>query len=89
MADDLLAEGDLEDGEEPVDLGDPVAELLDLRDDPPAGFVSRLLSALRRRDLSRQLTTLGWTGFGAVFVEFLKLIFAAFDTSPRDEGGPE
>mgnify|MGYP006908220264 CR=1 FL=1 len=74
---------------DPTDLGEPIAELRELRDDPPTGFVARFLDRLRRRDLSRQLTTLGWTGFGAVFVEFLKVIFSMFETSPRDEGGPE
>lgn len=71
------------------DLGEPIAELRELRDEPPSGFVARLLDRLRRRDLSRQLTTLGWTGFAAVLVEFLKLMFSMFETSPRDEGGPE
>ncbi|NNF13435.1 MAG: hypothetical protein HKN72_09435 [Gemmatimonadetes bacterium] len=71
------------------DLGEPIAELRELSHEPPPGFVARLLDRLRRRDLSRQLTTLGWTGFGAVFVEFLKLVFSAFEPSPRDEGGPE
>ena len=84
-----MADDDAPDLDDLTDLGEPIAELRELRDEPPSGFVARLLDRLRRRDLSRQLTTLGWTGFAAVFVEFLKVIFSVFETSSRDEGGPE
>lgn len=84
-----MTDDDAPDLEDVTDLGEPIAELRELRDEPPSGFVTRLLDRLGRRDLGRQLTILGWTGFGAVFVEFLRLVFSMFETIPRDEGGTE
>ena len=81
------------DDQEPVlegldleDLGEPIEELRALEEIPSAGFVSRLLNALQRRDLSSQIATLGWTGLGTVFVEFLRMLYSIFDSNPRDGG---
>lgn len=71
------------------DLGEPIAELRDLGEDPRAGFVGRLLNSLRRRDLSSQLVTLSWNGLGAVLLEFMQAIFSVLDTNPRDQGGQD
>lgn len=85
MADD---ERDL-DGDGPDDLGEPIAELRDFQAEPPSGFVHRLLNTLRRRDLSKQFVSMGWTGFAAVLLEFVKMIFSVFEPSPQDDGGAD
>ncbi|MDH3269814.1 MAG: hypothetical protein OEN56_00685 [Gemmatimonadota bacterium] len=81
MADDEAALGEGLGAEE---MGDPIGELADFVTEPPQGFVFRLLNALRRRDLSSHLATLGWTGLGEVFLEFVKVIYSLFDTGPAD-----
>jgi hypothetical protein len=70
-------------------LGSPIGELAQFREPPSPGFVHRLLDSLRRRDLSSQLATLGWTGLGSVFVEYIKLIFSVFDANTDSRGGSE
>lgn len=69
------------------EMGDPVEELRMLEEDPAGGFLTRLRSAIQRRDLGAQLAGFGWGGLGAVFMEFLEIVFSVFDTTNRDEGG--
>ena len=69
-----------------TDLGEPIAELRELVEDPPTGFIGRLLNSLRRRDLSSQLVSFSWNGLGTVLFEFIQMIFSIFDTNPRDRG---
>ena len=76
-------------GGPPEDLGAPIAELRLLDEAPSAGFLGRLLGSLRRRDLSSQLVTLSWDGFGTVLLEFLNVIFSSFDPSARKNGGSD
>ena len=71
------------------DLGEPIHELAELEEVPSSGFVTRLFNLLRRRDLGSQLATLGWTGLGTVFIEFLKVIFAVFETNTPDREGSD
>jgi hypothetical protein len=75
--------------EDDEDLGEPIAELSELREDPSPGFITRILGALRRRNLGSQLATFGWTGLGAVFVEFVKIIFSVFETDTDTRGGAD
>lgn len=77
------------DDDDLIDLGDPIVELKELGEDPKAGFVSRLINSLRRRDLSAQLVTLSWTGLGTVLLEFLQALFSVFDTNRRDPRGED
>jgi len=74
--------------EELEDLGEPIAELRTLAEEPTPGFVFRLVNSLRRRDLSSQLATLSWIGLGAVLVEFIRMIFSFLD-NPQDRGGSD
>ena len=70
-----------------VDMGEPIEELRLFEEAPSPGFLGRLLGALRRKDLSSQLATLSWTGFGVVVLEYLKMLFSIFETDPGDRGG--
>lgn len=74
---------------EDEDLGAPIDELRSLRVDAPSGFVGRLRRVLQRRALGSQVATLSWTGFGAVALEFLKVIFSIFEPPAPDEGGAD
>ena len=68
------------------ELGEPIRELREIEHAPSAGFVDRLSSSLRRRGLGSQLATLTWSAFGGVFLEFLSMIFSAFQPrSPTEE----
>ena len=78
-----------DDGGTPEDLGAPIAELRLLDEAPSSGFLGRLLGSLRRRDLSSQIVTLSWDGFGTVVLEFVKVIFSAFEPSARKKGGSD
>jgi len=69
-----------------TELGEPIAELRELAEDPPTGFLGRLLNSLRRRDLGSQLATFSWNGLGTVLLEFFQVVFSIFDTNPRDRG---
>jgi hypothetical protein len=73
--------------EETEDLGEPIDELRELAEPPSAGFLDRLRRSLQRRSLSSQLASLGWSGLGAVLVEFLRMIYALFEDKPTDRGG--
>lgn len=84
----MATDDEMEDLDE-ADLGEPIRELAELEEVPSSGFVGRLFNLLRRRDLGSQLATLGWTGMGAVFVEFLKVIFSVFETKTPDSGGSD
>ncbi len=72
------------------DLGEPIAELGQLAEAPSAGFLERLRRSLQRRSLGSQLASLGWSGLGAVLLEFLRMIYALFENKPTDtdRGGP-
>ena len=76
-------------GGAPEDLGAPIEELRLLDEAPSSGFLGRLLGSLRRRDLSSQLVTLSWDGLTAVLLEYLNVIFSAFDPSARKKGGSD
>lgn len=73
------------------DLGEPIRELatLELEEVPSSGFIMRLFNVLGRRNLTSQLAVLSWTGLGTVFLEFLKVVFSAFDTNTQDRGGAD
>lgn len=75
-----MADDDLE------DLGEPIGELRELDEGPSSGFLGRLRNALRRRSLGSHLASLGWSGVGAVFFEFLQMIYALFQDKPTDRG---
>ena len=90
MADDQdFTEPAEEEGGEPLsedEMGEPVTELRDLSVEPGAGFLDRLIRSLRRRALGRQLTTLVWSGFAEVFLEFLKAIHALLQPDEKGRG---
>ena len=69
-----------------ADLGEPIAELRMLDEPAPSGFLSRLLSSLRRRDLSSQLATLGWFAMGAVVIEFVRMVYSLFESGGQNRG---
>ncbi len=68
------------------DMGEPIDALRDLSVDPSDGFLGRLRNTLRRRDLSSQVATLSWTGFGAVALEFFRMIFSMLEPPVDGEG---
>ena len=73
-------------GEE--DLGEPIAELMELEADVSRGFLGRVLSKLQRRSLVGHLATMAWTASALAFFEFLGVVFSVFDPgkSPEKEG---
>lgn len=81
MADDEEVGADLE------DLGEPVLELLELTEQPSGGFLSRLLSTLRRRSLGSHIAALSFTAFGEVILEFLTMIYSLFESDRTDGEG--
>jgi hypothetical protein len=79
-ADDELGEGD---------LGEPIAELQGMEEDVSTGFLSRVLSKLRRRSLVGHFATMAWTASALAFFEFLGMIFSIFDHGKtREKEGP-
>ena len=60
------------------ELGEPIAELQELREDVSSGFMSRVLSALQRRSLVGNLATMAWTASAQALLEFLEMIFSVF-----------
>ena len=68
------------------DLGQPIEELRTLEELPSSGFLSQLLNLVRRRDLNSQLVTLSWSGLGTVVLEYTRMLFSIFDSSPHDRG---
>lgn len=68
------------------DLGEPIDALRDLSVEPSDGFLARLRSTLRRRDLSSQVATLSWMGLGTVVLEFFRMIFSMLEPPPDGEG---
>ena len=70
------------------DLGEPIAELMELEEVVSGGFLGRVLSKLQRRSLVGHLTTMAWTASALAFFEFLGMIFSFFDPgkSPEKEG---
>ena len=83
MADDKTP---FEDDTDLEDLGAPIEELRTLEELPSSGSLSRLLNGLRRRDLNSQLVILSWSGLGTVALEFIRVVFSVFDSSPPDRG---
>jgi hypothetical protein len=73
------------DGDE--ELGEPIGELMALEEDVSKGFMSRVLSSLRRRSLVGHMATLVWTASAQAFIEFLGMIFSMFSPgeSPKKE----
>ena len=60
------------------ELGDPIMELQELREDVSSGFMARVLSALQRRSLVGNLATMAWTASAQALLEFLEMIFSVF-----------
>jgi len=83
----MADEADDVDGRDIEDLGEPILELRELEEAPSAGFLGRLRASLRRRELGSQLVSLGWSGLGAVVLEFMRMIYALFEDNPNDRGG--
>ncbi len=75
--------------EEVEDPGEPIPELKDLEVEVWPGFLSRVLSALRRRSLVNQLTTMAWSGFGEAVLEFMGMVFSLFESKRADKGGSD
>jgi len=73
----------------PEDPGEPITELRDLEVEVSSGFLSRVLSALRRRSLVSQLTTMAWSGFGEAVLEFMGMVFSLFESTRADKGGSD
>jgi hypothetical protein len=70
------------------DLGEPLVELRDLAEPPSPALVARIRSSLRRRSLASQLASLGWSGVGSVFLEFIEMIRALLVDTTSNRGGP-
>ncbi len=68
------------------DMGDPIAELHDFEEPASAGFLGRVVGSLRRRKLGSEMATLSWSGFGQVFLEFMKMVQSLFPSPGPDEG---
>ena len=60
------------------DLGDPILELQELKEEVSSGFVARILSALQRRSLVGSLATMAWSASAQALLEFLEMIFSVF-----------
>ena len=75
--------------QEDVDPGEPLSELLELREPVSESFLGRVVSALRRRSLTSHLATLSWTVAGAAFIEVLRVFFSLLNPGRPNEGGSD
>ena len=69
-----------------IDVGEPVAELAELRQTPTSGFLTRIRRRLQRRFLAADASEFSWFGLSFVAVEFVKLLFQFFQSNTRSEG---
>ena len=84
------------DSDQPIDTGEPIAELADLVEPAEAGFFGRLWRRIDRRRLGSEIADLGWTGVFTVFIEYLSMLMEVFeakderpDLGPATDGGEE
>ena len=75
-----------DDVREDEDLGEPVSELLELAEEPSAGFLSRIVSSIQRRNLASNFATLAWSAAAVALFEFLRMIFSAFEPRGSRQG---
>ena len=61
------------DSEDP-DLGEPIAQLAELSDEPRPGFLDRVRGSIDRRRLGSQVSGLAWHGLALVLLEFLAMM---------------
>ena len=60
------------------DLGDPILELQEMKEEVSSGFMTRILSALQRRSLVGNLATMAWSASAQALLEFLEMFFSVF-----------
>ncbi len=86
MSDDVPANGAADEQE---DLGTPV-DLRGLGDEPTrSGFFARVRKKVERRQLTNQFVIVSWHLPKVVLIEFIKLAFGFFDSTPRRKGGEQ
>lgn len=73
-----------EDGPEPSDLGEPVAELQDLGWTASDRFGRKVTGGIERRLLASRLLDVTWSGPLLVLLELLRVPFESFSTGRRD-----
>lgn len=74
---------------EPEGLGEPIQELQELKVEVSSGFISGVLTSLRRRSLVSNLATMIWTGGAQALLEFLQMFFSVFNPGKSPEGGSD
>lgn len=78
--------GDIEDPE----LGSPIAQLAQLSEEPPRGFLDRIRGNIERRRLGSQMTGLAWHGVALVIIELLTMVMSLLGSDARrsDDDNP-
>lgn len=61
------------DSEEP-DLGQPIAQLAQVAEEPRQGFVGRIRGSIERRRLGSHMTGLAWHGVALIFIELVVML---------------
>ena len=83
-----MTDQDPEPEPEDPDLGEPIAQLAALVQEPQLGFLGRVRARIERRRLGSQITGLAWHGLAAVFIEFVNMFAAVVgyaDSGTEDE----
>lgn len=70
-----------------IDVGEPIAELAQLREQPAAGFFERIWRSVERRRLGSDVTEMSLTGLVVVFLEYLGALFGAAEGSGKGDQG--
>lgn len=77
------------DSEDP-DLGQPIAQLAQLAEEPAQGFLDRIRGSIERRRLGSHMTGLAWHGVALVLIELLAMLVTLIGGAPEssDDGTP-
>ena len=69
------------DSEDP-DLGQPIAQLAQLAEEPAHGFLDRIRGSIERRRLGSDMTGLVWHGVALVLIELLAMVVTLIVGAP-------
>jgi hypothetical protein len=70
--------------DDPVDLGEPIAELADLGWSPGARFNDKVTGGIERRLLTGRLLDVAWSAPLMVLLELLRIPFESLSASRRE-----
>jgi len=71
--------------DENIDVGQPIEELAQLREEPSDQFPVHVLDGINRRMLTAQTMETSWVGITRVLMEYIQMLMSALGVRESDD----